>query len=143
MDRIVGLVGRDDEVADLVTEIRKGKHVILTGSVGIGKSAVLREALEQASSRIDLIIRLHDHQAKGQFVEMARQMLNLGLVSAKELDLPAQFQGIPPSEIEWKNIRNRVNRMSMRDLTQALIPALAKAESKPVIAVDDLTSHQL
>ena len=140
MDRIVGLVGRDEVVADLVAEIRKGKHVILTGSVGIGKSAVLRQALEQASSKIGLIIRLHDHQAKGQFVEMARQMLALSLVSAKELDLPAQFQGIPSSEIEWKDIRNRVNRMSMRDLTQALIPALAKSENKPVIAVDDLTS---
>ena len=128
MDKIVGLIGRDEVVEDLVAEIRKGKHVILTGSIGIGKSAVLRVALEQVSSRIGLIIRLHDHQAKGQFVEMARQMLELGLVSAKELDLPTQFQGIPAAEIEWKDIRNRVNRMSMRDLTQVLIPALAKAE---------------
>ena len=140
MDKIVGLVGRDNEVADLVAEIRKGKHVILTGSVGIGKSAVLRVALEQVGSKIDLIIRLHDHQAKGQFVEMARQMLELGLVSAKDLELPAQFHGVPPAEIEWKDIRNKVNRMSMRDLTQILIPALAKSEHKPVIAVDDLTS---
>jgi len=140
MDSIVGLTGRDDVVADLVAEIRKGKHVILTGTVGIGKSAVLREALDQISSKIDLIITLHDHQAKGQFVEMARQMLSLGLISAEELDLPAQFHDMAPAAIEWKEIRNRVNRMSMRDLTQAVIPALAKSETKPVIAVDDLTS---
>ena len=140
MDSIVGLIGRDDVVADLVTEIRKGKHVILTGPVGIGKSAVLREALVQVSSKIGEVIKLHDHQAKGQFVEMARQMLSLGLVSAQELDLPVQFHDMPPAAIEWKEIRNRVNRMSMRDLTQALIPALANAETKPVIAVDDLTS---
>ncbi len=140
MDSIVGLVGRDDVVADLVAEIRKGKHVILTGTVGIGKSAVLRKALTQVSSKIGLIIQLHDYQAKGQFVEMAKQMLYLGLVSAKELDLPVQFHDMAPAAIEWKEIRNRVNRMSMRDLTQAVIPALAKAETKPVIAVDDLTS---
>jgi ABC-type transporter Mla maintaining outer membrane lipid asymmetry ATPase subunit MlaF len=91
MDKIIGLMGRDEVVTDLVAEIRKGKHIILTGSVGIGKSAVLREALEQVSNRVGLIIRLHDHQAKGQFVEMARQMLELGLITAKELDLPAQF----------------------------------------------------
>jgi hypothetical protein len=30
--------------------------------------------------------------------------------------------------------------MSMRDLTQAIIPSLSRAENKPVIAVDDLTS---
>ena len=93
MDRIVGLVGRDDDVAYLVAEISKGKHVILTGSVGIGKSAVLRAALEQVSSKFELIIKLHDHQAKGQFVEMARQMLALELVTAKELELPAAFHG--------------------------------------------------
>jgi len=140
MDSIVGLIGRDDVVADLVAEIRKGKHVILTGTVGIGKSAVLRKALELVGSKIGEVIELHDHQAKGQFVEMARQMLSLGLISAQELDLPVQFHDMAPAAIEWKEIRNRVNRMSMRDLTQTVIPALARSESKPVIAVDDLTS---
>ena len=100
----------------------------------------MRAALDEVSNKVGLIITLHDHQAKGQFVEMARQMLSLGLVSAKELDLPVQFHDVPPAKIDWKDIRNRVNRMSMRDLTQVLIPALEKAEHKPVIAVDDLTS---
>jgi len=140
MDKVIGLVGRDHEVADLVAEIRKGKHVILIGAVGIGKSAVLRAALEQVSNKFELIITLHDYHAKGQFVEMARQMLAFELVSAKELELPASFHGVPGSKIDWAEIKNKVNRMSMRDLTQALIPALAKAETKPVIAVDDLTS---
>lgn len=140
MDEIVGLQGRDEVVADLVAEIRKGKHVIVTGAVGIGKSAVLRAALERAQGKVELIIRLHDHQAKGQFVEIARQMLDLGLISAEELGLPAQFHGVPPGQLDWKEIRNRVNRMSMRDLTQAIIPALGRAERRPVIAVDDLTS---
>ncbi|MEA3483476.1 MAG: hypothetical protein U9R65_16140 [Pseudomonadota bacterium] len=54
--------------------------------------------------------------------------------------MPAQFHDVPPVQIEWKEIRNRVDRMSMRDLAQAIIPALAKAENRPVIAVDDLTS---
>lgn len=140
MDDIVGLVGRDELVADLVTEIRKGKHVILTGPVGIGKSAVLKAALERAGDRIELLIKLHDHQAKGQFVEMARQMLALGLVNARELELPAKFHDVPATEIDWREVKSQVNRMSMRDLTQAIIPALSRAEHKPVIAVDDLTS---
>lgn len=140
MDDLVGLMGRDDLVSDLVDEIRKGKHVILTGSVGIGKSAVLKAALEKAGDKIELLIKLHDHQAKGQFVEMARQMLALGLVSAKELELPAKFHELPATEIDWREVKSQVNRMSMRDLTQAIIPALSRAENKPVIAVDDLTS---
>ena len=84
MDEIVGLIGRDEVVADLVAEIRKGKHVILTGPVGIGKSAVLKAALDRLGAQAPLLIRLHDHQAKGQFVEMARQMLALDLISPKE-----------------------------------------------------------
>jgi hypothetical protein len=140
MDDIVGLVGRDELVLDIMAEIRKGKHVILTGPVGIGKSAVLKAALERAGDRIELLIKLHDHQAKGQFVEMARQMLALGLISAKELELPAKFHELPATEIDWREVKSQVNRMSMRDLTQAIIPALSRAENKPVIAVDDLTS---
>jgi len=140
MDDIVGLIGRDELVADLVAEIRKGKHVILSGPVGIGKSAVLKAALAQVQGKIDLLIRLHDHQAKGQFVEIARQMLALGLIGAQELELPAEFHGLPGPQIDWKAVKNRVNRMSMRDLTQAIIPALARSASRPVIAVDDLTS---
>ena len=142
MDEIVGLLGRDDLVAELVTEIRKGKHVILTGPVGIGKSAVLKAALVKVAAHAagGLLITLHDHQAKGQFVEMARQMLALGLISAKELELPTKFHDLPGPQIDWREVKSQVNRMSMRDLTHAIIPALARADSKPVIAVDDLTS---
>ena len=140
MDNIVGLIGREELVSDLVAEIKKSKHVILTGPVGIGKSAVLRAALEKVSGQVELLIKLHDHQAKGQFVEMARQMLALALISAKELELPVKFHDTPATQIDWREVKSQVNRMSMRDLTQATIPALARSESKPVIAVDDLTS---
>lgn len=140
MDEIVGLIGRDEVVAELVAEIKKGKHVILTGAVGIGKSAILRAALAKIEDKTDLLIKLHDHQAKGQFVDIVRQMLALGLISAEELDLPAKFHGIPGPQIEWREVKSQINRTSMRDLTQAIIPALARAGSKPVIAVDDLTT---
>ena len=140
MDNIVGLIGREELVSDLVAEIKKSKHVILTGPVGIGKSAVLRAALEKVSGQVELLIKLHDHQAKGQFVEMARQMLALALISPKELELPVKFHELPATQIDWREVKSQVNRMSMRDLTQATIPALARSESKPVIAVDDLTS---
>jgi len=127
MDKTVGLIGRDEVVAELAAEIKKGKHVILTGPVGIGKSAVLRAALEKAKDKVGLLITLHDHQAKGQFVDMARQMLALGLIAAEELDLPAKFHGVPGPQIEWREVKSQVNRASMRDLTQAIIPALARA----------------
>ena len=140
MDNLIGLVGREELVTDLVAEIRKGKHVILTGPVGIGKSAVLKAALDSVGGQVELLIKLYDHQAKGQFVDMARQMLALGLLTAQELELPVKFHELPSAQIDWKDVKSQVNRMSMRDLTQAIIPALTRANTKPVIAVDDLTS---
>jgi hypothetical protein len=140
MDDIVGLQGRDELLTTFIGEVNKGKNVLLTGSVGIGKSAVMRAGLKALAAKLPLLITLHDHQAKGQFVEMARQMLGLKLITPKELELPAKFHEIPSDEIDWREVKNVVSRMSMRDLTQAIIPALAKAKTKPVIAVDDLTS---
>lgn len=140
MDESSALLGRDAEIDELVAEIKKGKHVLLTGAVGIGKSALLAAALTRLEGKLPLLIRLYDHQAKGQFVEIARQMLALGLITAKALDLPAKFHGVPGPDIEWSDIKAQVNRLNMRDLTQAIIPALASAETQPVIAVDDLTS---
>lgn len=138
--RGLGLIGRDEVVSSLVAEIKKGKHVIITGPVGIGKSAVLWAALENIGYKTEVLIRLNDHQAKGQFVEMTRQMLALGLIDAATLGLPSKFQEMPLEEFDWNEVKNQVNRMSMRDLTQAIIPALANSVEKPVIAVDDLTS---
>lgn len=136
----MGLHGREELLAMFTAEINKGKNVLLSGPVGIGKSAVMRSGLQSLATKIPLLITLHDHQAKGQFVEMARQMLALGILSPKELELPAKFHGTPGHEIDWREIKNIVSRMSMRDLTQAIIPAMARADTRPVIAVDDLTS---
>ncbi len=138
MEKITGLIGRDALVETARQEIKKGKHVLLTGTLGIGKSAVLAAVLETVPAG-RIVLRLYDHQAKGQFVEMARQMLHQGLLDAKALDLPEKFQATAPAAIPWDDIKRQVNRLSIRDLTQAIIPALAECPDKPLIAVDDLT----
>jgi energy-coupling factor transporter ATP-binding protein EcfA2 len=38
-------LGRDEELRQVVSALRRGKHVLLTGEKGIGKSALMREAL--------------------------------------------------------------------------------------------------
>jgi energy-coupling factor transporter ATP-binding protein EcfA2 len=140
MHEITGFLGRDALVDQGVREIRKGKHVLLTGPTDIGKSAVLRAALErterrkhnedppgeerrEADGRMTLI-RLADHQAKGQFVDMARQLLEAGILKPRALDLPERLEDADPAEI-WPRAKRNVNRLSMRELAAALIPALA------------------
>lgn len=57
MKRITGLIGRDELVIDIVREIRKEKHVLLTGRTGIGKSRVLEAAIKRIERRQDELIQ--------------------------------------------------------------------------------------
>jgi energy-coupling factor transporter ATP-binding protein EcfA2 len=169
MRDITGLIGRDNLVEKAAQEVRKGRHVILTGQVGIGKSSVLEAILarlerrrderapvdaetddpitepstgrpSQRQRRTQTVIHINDHQPKAQFICIARKLLAAGLLDPLTLELPEQYQDLPPELIEWAKIRRHVNRLSMRDLTAAIIPALHDHHGRVIIAVDDLTS---
>ncbi|HRF63905.1 MAG TPA: ATP-binding protein, partial [Candidatus Competibacter sp.] len=171
MREITGLIGREPLVEKTAQEVRKGRHVILTGKVGVGKSAVLEAVLErlerrreerspvdaetddppgeaaepptgrpsQRQRRTQTVIHIADHQPKAQFICIARRLLEVGLLDPLALELPEQYQDLPPELIEWARIRRQVSRLSMRDLTAAIIPALHDHHGKIIIAVDDLT----
>ncbi|MEI2769385.1 MAG: ATP-binding protein [Candidatus Competibacter sp.] len=51
MRDITGLIGRDALVEKAAQEVRKGRHVILTGKVGVGKSSVLNAILARLERR--------------------------------------------------------------------------------------------
>lgn len=51
MRRITGLIGWEDLLGQMLREIRKGKHVFLTGPVGIGKSAILDASIRNIARR--------------------------------------------------------------------------------------------
>jgi energy-coupling factor transporter ATP-binding protein EcfA2 len=170
--RITGLIGRDELVADVVREIRKGKHVLLTGPTGVGKSAVLIEAIRRIerrkSERIQLditqemtlpeselthaehreqrlltLVYLRDHQAKGQFITLARRLLRTGIVKPSALELPKSLDELPPESVDWTKYKRSINKLAVRDLTGAIIPALyqhKKDGGQVVIAVDDMSS---
>ena len=174
MRDITGLIGRDNLVEKAAGEVRKGRHVLLTGKVGVGKSSVLDAILARLERRRDerapvdvetddppreredraererygherrkrtqTVIPVADHQPKAQFVAIARRLLAAGLLDPLALELPEPYRDLPPEQIEWAKIRRHVNRLSMRDLTAAIIPALHDHHGKVLIAVDDLTS---
>ena len=141
MEEVTGIIGREALIEEARKELKKGKHLLVAGPIGIGKSAVLAKALDAQPER-RMIFRLYDQQAKGQFVGLAQQMLAVDMLPPAALLLPDKLHDQPGSEIPWQSIRRHVNRLSLRDLTHAIIPALAEhAEhgEKPLIAVDDLT----
>lgn len=174
MKDLIGLIGRDDLVEKVVKEVRKGRHVILIGPVGCGKSAVLEAVLEQIERRRDerlkvnaeddelpgeeerqeaqrlygdkrttrnfTLVYVTDHQAKGQFIAIARRLLQAGILTPETLELPEQFHGMRGEQIPWAKVKRHVTRLSMRDLTGAIIPAIHDHKGRVLIAVDDLTS---
>lgn len=167
MKRITGLIGRDELIIDVVREIKKGKHVLLTGPTGIGKSRVLEAAIKRIERRQDELIQagldvtnptitptnvterrierrlllayLRDHQVKGQFVELSRRLLEARIVKPSALGLPKRMDGAP---IDWAECKRTVNRQGIRDITGAILPAIHAYKQnggRLVIAVDDLT----
>jgi energy-coupling factor transporter ATP-binding protein EcfA2 len=141
MKAITGLLGRDDLVETVAREARKGRHLLLTGPVGIGKSAVLEAALDRLLLRQQrTLLHLTEHQAKGQFLELARGLLESGLLKPSALELDAALDALDPALIEWAKIKRSVNRLSIRDLCAAIVPALHAQPGRVLIAVDDLTA---
>jgi len=138
MEQVSGLIGRDVLIDNIRKELKKGKHVLLCGEIGIGKSVVMQKALTQLPNS-KVIIDIQDHQTKGQFVELTKKLFYLGLVSIVDLDLPKSYEESAISEIPWDKIKRRVNRNSVRDLASAILPALKKGGGELIIAVDDMS----
>jgi hypothetical protein len=88
-------------------------------------------------------VYLRDHQAKGQFVTLARRLLQTGILKPSTIELPKRLDDEPPKSIDWTSYRRHINRLGIRDLTGAIIPALheyQKQGGQCIIAIDDMTS---
>ena len=141
MRHITGLIGRDDLVEKVAREARKGRHILLTGPVGVGKSAVLDAVIDRLIVRRDLVVlHVNEHQAKGQFLEIARGLLESGLLKPSALELDDGLDALDPAAIQWLKIKRQAGRLSIRDLTAAIVPALHANKGRVLVAVDDLTS---
>jgi hypothetical protein len=102
---------------------------------------VLEAALDRLLVRRDpIILHLTEHQAKGQFLELARGLLESDLLKPSALELDAGLDALDPAALEWMKLKRSVNRLSIRDLTAALVPALHAHKGRVLVAVDDLTA---
>lgn len=141
MRHITGMIGREELIEKITREARKGRHLLLTGPAGIGKSTILEAVIDRLIVRRDLIVlHVNEHQAKGQFLEIARGLLESGLMKPSALELDADLDALNPAAMEWAKIKRSVNRLSIRDLTAAIIPAIHAHKGRVLIAVDDLTA---
>ncbi len=109
MRQLTGLVGREALVEQIAREARKGRHLLLTGPPGIGKSAVLEAVIDRLLPRQQrIVIQVGEHQAKGQFLEIARGLLESGLLKPSALELGASLDALDPARLEWAKLRRLV-----------------------------------
>ena len=98
MRHITGLIGREELIEKITREARKGRHLLLTGPAGIGKSTILEAVIDRLIVRRDLIVlHVNEHQAKGQFLEIARGLLESGLMKPSALELDADLDALNPA----------------------------------------------
>lgn len=85
------------------------------------------------------VVYLRDHQAKGQFVALSKRLLEAGIVELSALGLPKRMDSAP---IDWAECKRTVNRQGIRDITEAILPAIHTYEEnggRLIIAADDMT----
>ena len=101
---------------------------------------MLEAAIERLLLRQNrIVIQVGEHQAKGQFLEMARGLLESGLLKPSALELDERLDALDPAALEWVKIKRQVHRLSIRDLCAAIVPALHDQRGQVLMAVDDLT----
>ena len=135
------LIGRDSEKEMIATLLRAGKHVLLEGSVGVGKTTLaltVAETLGKKIVRVDGDGRFTEQKLVGAFDP--KMALERGFVSDSFLPGPL-YQAMHEGEILLINELNRMPEMVQNVLLPAMdegiiqIPYLGELKAKPGFAI--------
>jgi hypothetical protein len=72
---------------------------------------------ERHKQRLLTLVYLRDHQARGQFITLARRLLQIGIVKPSALELAESLDTTALGSIDWIKYKRHVNRLSVCDLT--------------------------
>jgi MoxR-like ATPase len=114
------VVGRREELAELWELTLKGRHVILAGEPGIGKSVLLEMLYEGLRSRGDLhVFRVsEERQFKNALLELARCMHERGIFRHPRLS------EMVVRSMSWEKLASRVRALTVKELAETLVIGL-------------------
>lgn len=135
MDEFTGLIGRDRELESGLATLRKGANLLITGTAGVGKIALLR-GLFNAVKGEKVCLWVPQGAAKDQAYKLALQVHEqLGLVVPESLvpkrhQVPARKHGV-----QWKWIERSVRRMPAKECMNMVVDSLeAHSDQVTVLA---------
>lgn len=113
--------GRDVEIQILKENIQKKRHVLLTGKMGCGKSAVLREVYEYFCEigKVPILMSVQSTPLKSLLLDLGRQLHERYMA----LKLPGFEEGIVEN-LEWKQLNRRFTRMNAREQTGCVLDSV-------------------
>jgi hypothetical protein len=115
------IVGRRDELAQLWELALKGRHVVVTGPPGIGKSVLLQMLFEGLSSQGDVFIfRIGDaRQFKNALTELAEQLHTRGIYQHPK------FSANVLRSMPWDKLAPKVRSLTVKTLAESLVLSLS------------------
>lgn len=114
-------VGRRQEIGQLWELALKGRHVMVTGLAGIGKSMLLEMLFSGLSAqRYVSVFRIADaRQFKSALVELAEQMHARGIYRHPKFSLNVL------SSMPWEKLAPKVRSLTVKALAESLVASLA------------------
>ncbi len=114
------IVGRTRELAELWELVTKGRHVLVTGAPGIGKTVLLEMLSAGLGKQGDMhLFRLSDaRQFKNSLVELAEQMHARGVLVHPRLSTSV-VRSLP-----WEKLAPKVRALTVKDLAEGLVLGL-------------------
>ena len=115
------LVGRHEELAQLWELALKGRHVLVSGAPGMGKSVLLEMLFEGLSARKDVyVFRVSDaRQFKTALVELAEQ------IHARGIYQHPKFSGNVLHSMPWEKLVPKVRALTVKALAEGVVVSLA------------------
>ena len=129
MEAITGFVGRARETELILDAVGKGSNVLVIGSAGIGKSALLRHAMAELNGR-RRCIWAPVGTTKHALLEIARQVHELVGLAVPAGLLPPRIAARAKRQqwLDWPSLERSIRRMPVAPLAELVINNLRERD---------------